>query len=102
LQRPSLHFHLAKEEQSSVAAQVAPTEIRRNFSAQMGLKFKNFLITVCHSDIGFGWHFNTFNHNGLRRQCRYFISPCEIFGLNLKRKMGVFAERPWRGRLALA
>jgi len=74
VQCPSLHLHLANQEQSSVAAQVAPTEIRRHFPTQMGLKFKNFLITLCHSDIGFAWHFNTFNHNGLRRQCRYFIS----------------------------
>jgi hypothetical protein len=72
MQHPSLHLYLAKEEQSSIAAQVAPTKICRHFPAHVGLKSKNFLITLCHSDIGFGWSLNTLNHNGLRRQCRYF------------------------------
>ena len=54
-QHSSLDLYLTNEEQSSVAAQMAPTEIRRHFPASMGLKFKNFLITLCHSEIGFGW-----------------------------------------------
>jgi hypothetical protein len=48
--------------------------IRGHFPVQMRLKFKRFLLTLCHSDIRLGCRLNTFNHNGLRRQCRYFYA----------------------------
>ena len=61
VQRPSLELDLPNEEQSSVAAQMAPAKIHRHFPPQMGLKFKSFLPTVCHSEVGFIVCRNTLN-----------------------------------------
>ena len=69
---PSLVFRLPNKDQSSVTAQVATAKIRRHFPASLGLKLKNFLITLLHSDIEFGWRLNTLDHTGLRRKYRYF------------------------------
>lgn len=50
-------------------------EILRHFPASLGLKFKNFLLALCHSDIGFSYCLKNLSNNDLCRICRYSISP---------------------------
>jgi len=70
----ALAGHLAHKKQTPVTTEVSTLKIHRHFPSIVVLKCENFLLTLCHSDIGCGCGLNTFDHNGLRHQYRYFFA----------------------------
>jgi hypothetical protein len=51
LDESHLQVHPSQEHRPSIAAKVTSGKIPRHFAASVDLKFENFLLTLCHSEV---------------------------------------------------
>src|SRR5208282_1661476 len=72
-------FHLAQQQQASVATCISAAKIGPNFSSTKASKFKCKLVTFCHYEVFCHFLCKRLDSNRFPKRLRYFFAPMAHF-----------------------